>query len=395
MSLIISQESAPTAPSAGKTHVFLDTADGRIKAVSSDGSTSSLFDDDQENQIVNGGFLFAQRQTPATLTNYTNTSGRTYGLDRWGVTNEVANTQVARGDAAGSPPSGLGSRYYARILKANSTGKVILSQVIEGTPSMALRGRRVRVQFGARNAVGSHTVRCALLQLAAAGTVDAIPATFVSAFNAVGVDPTWGANLSAIAPTLANAVSNISGSGIACTLTSSFRTYGGVFVVPSDAKNLVLVFFTSGQMSAADEFQLADVGLFAGDQARASSTVRPGEELARCQRFYRKTFGIDVAPVQNVGAVTGCERWTAVSAGATDQRSPSFNFPVHMRATPTVTTFNPLAANAQVRDGTAGDCSAVAVQDTTDRGYAFMCTGHASTAIGNLLAVHATAEAEL
>jgi hypothetical protein len=399
MSLIISQESAPTAPTAGKTHVFLDSTDSRIKSVNPDGSINSFSGgDDQANLIVNGGFLFAQRQTPATLTTYSNTTGRTYGLDRWGITNENASVQVARGDAADSPPTGLGSRHYARVLKITSAGKVILSQVVEGSESMAMRTRRVRVQFSARNVVGSHTLRCALIQLAAAGTVDTIPATFVSAFGSVGTDPTWGANLAAIVPTLANSFSSVSGSGLSCTLTSSFRRYGGVFVVPSDAKNLVLAIFTNNQMSAADEFQLADAGLYVGDQERLATAANVHGELERCQRFYSKTFEVDVGPVQNVGSVTGAARYTAPLATTGNQRSPSWNHPVRMRITPTTgALFNPSAANAQARDtaGGAGDCSGTVVQSLNDRSWAVLAVGNSNTAVGNVITVHATFDAEL
>jgi hypothetical protein len=60
-----------------------------------------------------------------------------------------------------------------------------------------------------------------------------------------------------------------------------------------------------------------------------------------------------------------------------------------------MTTFNPSAANAQVRDVTgAVDCSATATTPTAN-GLTFSATGNAATAVGNALAIHLTAEAEL
>jgi hypothetical protein len=68
---------------------------------------------------------------------------------------------------------------------------------------------------------------------------------------------------------------------------------------------------------------------------------------------------------------------------------------VLMRAAPTVTTYNPAAANAQVRDFTAAaDCSAAATT-AHPNGILVSCTGNAGTAVGGALGVHLTAESEL
>ena len=395
MPLILVEDAEPATPVSGEAALYLGT-DG-LKAKRSDGSVRCLDSGTAaRNALANGTFLFAQRQTPGTLTTYSNSTGRTYGFDRWGITTENASAQLRRVDSiASAQEAGLGARHYAELKKITSAGKILFSQVIEASETALYRGRRVRVQFKARNSVGSHTLRLALLQLNTSGTADSIPATFVSAFGAATVDPTWGTNLAAVTPALGNTFSTVVGAGVSSVLTSTFRTYGGVFLVPTTAQNLVVVIFTDGQPAANDILHLSECALFDGDEERPVIVTDLHDELERCKRFYRKTFDLDVAPVQNVGAITGCERYVAVAIGAVNQRSPSFSFTPAMRAVPVVTTFNPLAANAQVRDSTAGDCSAVAVQNLTDRGYAFMCTGNASTAIGNLLSVHATADAEL
>ena len=181
-------------------------------------------------------------------------------------------------------------------------------------------------------------------------------------------------------------------------LTSAFRTYGGVFLVPTNAQNLVVVLFTDAQMAANDVLHLSECGLFDGDEERSVIVTDVHDELERCQRFYSKTFEVDVGPVQNIGSVTGCARYTASIATTGNQRSPSWNHPVRMRATPiTSTLYNPSAANAQVRDtaGGSGDCSGSTVQSLNDRSWAVAATGNALTTIGNALAVHATFEAEL
>jgi hypothetical protein len=395
MTIVLNQEAEPATPSSVKCHVYLGT-DGRVYVKKPDGSREELAGGRVDrNALTNGTFLFAQRVTPGSLTTISNTSGRTYAADRWGITNENASAQYRRVDSIASPESGLGARFHAELKKITSAGKVIMSQVMEGVDTAPYRGRRVRVQFKARNVTGSHTLRLALLQLTSSGAVDTIPATFVSAFGANTVDPTWGTNLAAITPALGSTYSTVSGAGVSSALTSGWRQYGGVFLVPTTALNLVVALFTDAQMAADDIVRISEVALFDGDEERSVLCTDVHDELERCQRFYHKTFELDVAPVQNVGAVTGAARFPAMQPNAFTQRSHAFQHPVRMRGTPTAVTFNPLAANTQIRDSSAGDCSATAVQSLTDRTYAFQCTGHASTAVANALAVHVTFDAEL
>jgi hypothetical protein len=100
--------------------------------------------------------------------------------------------------------------------------------------------------------------------------------------------------------------------------------------------------------------------------------------------------------VQNVGVGNGQQQWSAMKAGAVALTSAYVPFPVRMRANPTITLFNPAAANAQVRDfdGTA-DTSASVAQNVSERGFVVTCTGNAGTAVGNNLLFHWTASAEL
>ena len=349
------------------------------------------------NLLVNGGFWFAQRQAPATLTTYSNTSGRTYHADYWTFTNENASAQFARGDLIAAPATGVASRYRARIKKITNTGKVILAQVVEGDDVAPYRGRKVYFQINAANSVGSTTLRLILLQLTSSGTVDTIPATFVSAFGAASTDPTWGTNLSAITPDTANANCSIVGNGLTCTLSSSFTVYGGSFTIPTNCVNLIAVIATDNLMVTNDVYFLTEVGIYDGTEERPWLPLSIEEEFGRAMRRCWKTFPRDINPVQNFGLGTGEFRAVITVAGAAANRMGSCFFSVPMRTfTPTITTFNPSAANAQVRDTTLpGDCSATAVITVNDRGLAVSMTGNAGGAVGNSAAVHILAEDNL
>lgn len=390
---------APATPASGKTTVFVGT-DKRPKTIDDGGVISTLVDNELFNRVINGGFLFAQRQVPGTLTTYSNTSGRTYGADRWGMTNENASMQFQRIDTAGAAETGLQSQYYGKFKKITAAGKMVISQVIEGKDATQLRGRSVRVQARMKFTIAaSMTVRLGLAQLTSAGTIDTIPATFISAFGAAGTDPTLGTNLSYIAPKAGVSADGgtVNGNAIDCVLSANWARFGGVFDVPTGAKNLVVLIWTNGQPAANDELNISEVTLSDGMEVQDWTPIHYSLEFTRAQRFYQKTFNVDTAPVQNAGVNTGEFRFIAGAAGALTERSNSYFFAVPMRIAPaTVTLFNPAAANAQVRDITgAVDTTASAAAGTTERGLYVTATGNAATAVGNHLGIHLTMDAEL
>lgn len=396
----LNKVATPPTPAVGKLTVFADTADGRVKVVDETGAVHFLTSCDWgENVLLNGAFDLAQRQVPGTLTTYSNLTGRAYGADRWGMTNENASIQYQRIDSSGAPETGLQARMYGKFKKITGAGKIIVSQVIEGSNTMPLRGRPVRFQVKLKYAIAaSMTVRLGLLYLTSAGTIDTIPATFVSALGAGGTDPTWGANLTALAPISVDGGA-VSGLGMNCILTANWVRYSAVFTVPSNCKNLIAVIWSNGQLAINDELNIAEAGLFDGQEIM-DFTPRPIHQIIQsCERYYQKTFDIDTAPVQNAGVATGALRSVLGKAAATALAAQlQWRFRVPMRtATQTFTTYNPAAANAQVRQigGTAADLTATATANPTANGVDVTATGAAGGAVGDQVGVHLSADNEL
>lgn len=386
----------PTAPTSGNVTSYPDSTSLLMKSIDANGVVSTLAQIIKPNLLANGGFDFAQRQAPATLTTYSDTSGRAYTADRWSITNENASVQYARVDIASAPETGVSARYQGRFKKITNPGKMVIAQVVEGVDSMPCRSKTVRLQVRAKYAVASSmTIRIGLLYLTSAGTTDSIPATFVSAFGAAGVDPTWGTNLTALTPvTVDNAT--ISGAGATCVLTSIWARYGATFSVPATAKNLVAVIWTNGLPAANDELFLTEASLTVGAEIVewAPEPVQVG--LARCQRYFQKTFAVDTGPASSVGTNTGESKFIATIAGANPNRSPSIPFRVTMRTTPAILTYNPAAAGVEVRDETAAaDCTATTAVSGADGSIAFTLTANAGTTVGGLLGIHWAANAEL
>lgn len=329
------------------------------------------------NALINGGFDFAQRQTPGTLTAITQDK---YSADRWRISRENADLQYQRADGLGE--TGLASRYFGTYKKITSTGKFMVYQPIEGSNSVPMRGRRVTFQCKMK-ASAAKTIRMAVIELQNAGAIDTIPGTFVSAWGASAVDPTLGTNLAIITGAESKSVA------------TTWDIFSVSVTIPSNSKNLVCAVWSNSGFAANDTLSIAEAGLYVGDFERAWNPRSPQQEVALCQRYYWKTFDLDVAPAQNIGT-NYSYRYPAAVAGANNHRPNSIFHPVQMFKAPTLTFFNPSAANAQVRDFTASvDGSGTAIGVAMPTFFSINATGNAVTAVGNVMLVSFTAEAEL
>lgn len=396
----IAQETTPTAPSAGTARIFSDSADsGRVKVKLPDNQLYILnmsgFD---KNVIINGGMDFFQRQNPTAATSVGgSTTARTQGPDRWGCTASAANCTVQRVDTNASPETGLAARFYLRAIKTTGAGKVCFSQVVESHPTMPLRGRTVRLQLKMKRAVAAAmTVRVGLVQNNSSATADTIAATFISSF--AGTDPTLGTNLAYIVPEAnTNIGGTISGNALECTLGTGWVMYAAVFIVPSNCKNIIPVIFSAANMATTDELHISEVGLYDGPDVIDWIPMPFAVEQERIRRFYEKSFLVDTAPAQNVGVNSGEVRGVAGKAGAVANAGfIPIPFRTEKRASPTVTVFNPAAANALARNITgAADMGATTITGTTAQNTYTNSTGVAATAVGDLIAIHFTADAEI
>ena len=86
-------------PAAARGVVYLGT-DAQLHLVDDTGVVGNPARN-VPNVVLNGDFRFAQRQVLTTLATYSNTSGRTYTADQWGVTNSTASAQYQSGRTQG------------------------------------------------------------------------------------------------------------------------------------------------------------------------------------------------------------------------------------------------------------------------------------------------------
>lgn len=354
-----------------KEYVVLDVSVGAAVWVETTGASSGA----SQNVLLNGGLDVAQRQTPATLTTI---AADKYGPDRFRIARENADVQYQRNYATGE--TGLTSYYFGTLKKITNSGKFHLCQPIEAVNSVPLRGKAVTFQVRLK-ASASKNIRIGILELQNAGSADVIPATLVTTWNANSADPTLGTNLAVIT------------SAVTCAVTTSWQLFSVTVTVPSNSKNILPAIWTDSQFAANDTLSFAELDLHTGSETQAWAPRPIAQEISLLRRYYFKTFPIDTAPAQNAG-VAGAARFAAISAGATVMRL-SLRAPVALRTTPTVTTFNPSAANANPRDSNASvDCT-IAASTLSPDCFFFNITGNASTLVGNAIDFHISADAEL
>jgi hypothetical protein len=158
------------------------------------------------------------------------------------------------------------------------------------------------------------------------------------------------------------------------------------------------IFWTpSGTAGAADTIVMDDVQLEIVASAAGVATpyqhVTFEDQLAKAMRHFQKTFAYSTAPAQDVGIQTG-EQFGVVSNTNSANNRMWGTFKVPMRVNPTMTTYNPQAANANVRDESSTvDCTITAGGASAGRAFQFLCTTGASSGVGNLFGLHYIADA--
>jgi hypothetical protein len=200
--------------------------------------------------------------------------------------------------------------------------------------------------------------------------------------------------------TYAGATTPINSSQNAGTFVPATRTwFTSPATIPSNCTQAELFWqvVPAGTAGANDFFQLDSVQLEIVATANATPTTFQGldfnTQLRLAQRHYQKTFAYGTAPAQNVG-VNSNELKQLVGVSGAGFEWVIWRFPVSMRVTPTTTTtYNPAAANAQVRnESTPADMSGTTVNNSSPDSVVISATGNAGGFTGDLLGVHITAD---
>ncbi len=317
------------------------------------------------NVLINGALDVWQRGTSFT------TSG-SYSADRFiigrsGGVSGATFTRVSPSDSTNLP----NFRYAMRCQRDNGntgTAGLTFGQVIETTNSIPLVGKTVTLSFYAR--AGANFTGTYLYSFVYTGT----------GTDQNGILGAWTG--------LANPVQGTH------TLTTTWARYSATGTLSSTTNEIFFNFASAptGTAGANDWYEVTGVQLEAGAVATPFEFEDFGVTLAKCQRYFQKSFRQDVAPVTNAGNDDGMLIWQGTGSGFGS--TVHARLPVIMRAAPTVTTFNNYAANALARNVSAGvDIATVSSLGVT--GALTVTASGSGDAIDQNIRIHYTLSSEL
>lgn len=330
-----------------------------------------------DNRLINGEFRIWQRGTSLAAQ-----ADDSYGAmgDRWYI---LTQTSTIAGARQSNPFDG--ARYSGQLTQSQASAQRIgVAQIIEGKNCIDLRGQAVTF-YGRFKISADQDVRLAILEWT--GTEDAVTSDFVNDWTS----STYTAS------------NFFSGTTYTVTAVKEYASPGTSWVdffvtgtLGSSVNNLVVFLWTEGTAAQNVTLSMANCGLVRGSAAPAVHVPRSfGEELRLCQRYYAKSFELDTTPAQNVGITSG-EFVLGAPAVISEGTYFQIPLPVRMRAAPTATAYNPAAANAQMRDHTAGaDCSSTSLSIPKPWQITGSTIVNAGTGRGNYLGLHWSAVAEL
>jgi len=350
---------------------LLYVTDGVSGVYQSDGSTWSALGAPGRNMLINGDCEVWQRGAGGSASIAIAASATAYTCD---MAYLAANANEA---SVVSQQAGLtnGSRYCARVQR--NSGQTGTSAMVFGFPLttdqvVALRGQRISI---------SAVMRAGANWSPASGNV------LFEFHTGTGAEAKRGAGFTG----------DVTVATVTAPLTTTATRFSATSAstVPTNATQGEVVFgFTPvGTAGAADYFEVDEVQLEIGISPTTFERRSFADELARCQRFYWKTFPYGTAPAQNAG-LTGLQIGQCVAA-STFQTGNGCPFPTRMRVVAAGTLYNPSVANGQVRNNSrANDCSGSSI--TNDQAtFAINCTTSVGSAAGDQLMVHAAFDAAL
>lgn len=339
------------------------------------------------NALINGDFRVWQRGEAITAATAFKNTDEKYCADRWMLLsdgNDIAD--ISREETV--VPDGFHSAIKFDVETINKKFGIV--QIIEAQNCAHLidgENGVVHLSFYARTNAGPEieNIRAAVISWTDA---EDAPTSVISSWNAEGTNPTLAANW-----TYEDTTSNLA-------LTTSYQrfTITNISLDASGVKNVgVFIWVDDTDAALTDDLYIAGVQLekrFAG-RGVTDFVHRPvADELSLSQRYFSKTFPLATAPVQS-GGVAGAASSRSNADGVSSAFGLQWRYPVEMRASPSVVTYNPSNGNANARNTTDGSDEAVTEQNKGSSGVSWYATAGAAANGNDNFAIHVTAEIEL
>ena len=333
---------APTVTNTGDTDTGVYFPAANEVAVSAGGTVAAGFNSNGlffRNRIINGDMRIDQRNAGAAVT-----TSASFVVDRFPVTNTTDGAFSAQQDS--SAPTGFVNSVKFTTTTADATltttQNLNFTQVIEGTNVADLA-------WGTANALPvtlSFWVRSSLTgtfggSLRNNGATRSYPYSYtISAAN------TWEYKTITIPGDTAGTWLTTTGIGLYVTFGlgagpdrsgTAGAWVSANLVAPTGAVSVI------GTLSAT--WYITGVQLETGSVATPFERRPYTTELQLCQRYYAKTFALGTKPADNAGSFGNLASNTGTfSTGAA--LVGRWQFPVAMRAAPTITFYNPTTGTA-------------------------------------------------
>lgn len=309
------------------------------------------------NVIINGGMEIWQRGAGDSASMPVGASATAYTADRWYMSTNA--NQAYTVNRAG--PLSVRSRASAapqRNAGQTGTGTIVFAYPLTTEEVTRLRGTKASLSFLAAGAANWSP------------TSGTITATF---YVGTGAEGRRGAGFTSETTVLTGSV-NVPTSGV---VQSFAQTSAAVVPTTATQGEIRFTWVPVGTAGAADACFFDDVQLEATATPTEFEYAPFGFMLRECQRHYAKTFAYNTAPAQNAGVAGSVSTdkdmtawhvgldidiaaaFSALGGGDPVRRSPNNNnvyggvlywrYPVKMRVSPTVTTFNPSNTNSNIR----------------------------------------------
>lgn len=328
------------------------------------------------NDLVNPDFRVWQTGTAFSAPN-----DNTYTADQWKILAGASGAvDVDKGGVTTN--AGRGSMQITQVIADTRWG---VCQILESEKSKAYASKpgSFAVTIRAQQTVQDFKLLVAEWQ----GTADTITTS----------DPisSWGA-LTGL-PTLGADWVWVPGAELDCSVVGSgWETFELENVtMPAGCENLAVILISNAPSMPISD--LVEVSEFVASQAVNAPTFFPRtkiEEVRECQRFYLKTFPLDVTPAEGVGSLDGSLSQLNRDTAGGRYLNREWRFPVEMLKPPGITPFNPMAAGTAWRAGASTATKPWVAPTGISKSQAAL-TSDSSSGTVDVYHIHAVADARL
>ena len=346
-----------------------------------------------KNLIINGAMQVAQRGTSSTSSDF-----RTVDRFYYNFGNTLAGTQSQQTLSSGTPYNEGFRNFYRFAISTVGSATSTYCQLIQGIEAQNIATSGWQYASADSDVTVSFWVRSSVAQTfyGALKTNDGTAQNYVFSF-ALSAD-TWTKVTKTIPGNSNVTINNDNGRGAELVIypfmgtnytdsgvnVDAWQAYSGGTRAPDMATDWVL---TNGAT-----FDVTGVQLEVGSVATPFEHRNYGDELARCQRYYAKTY--DQGTVPGTSTRNGCIASTAETTHAYASAG-TWQFPVTMREAPTILLYSTETGTlGQIAaDGTDG----AGVADNISDRNAFIHRNNSSSGViqNAYIRVQATASAEL